>query len=413
MKTKIIIFFLLIVSFQFYINCSDSATNPGVNPMENMTQTEKSLTIANNQFGLNLLKKINENAKDENIFISPLSISMALGMTYNGAAGETATEMKNILGYGELTKEEINIAYKNIINGLYSLDPKVKFNLANSIWNREGFNVKDDFINLNQNYFDAEIRSLDFSKSDAVDIINDWIENNTNGKIKDMLEPPINSATIMFLINAIYFKGDWTYQFKEEDTRDATFFHNNGETSIIKLMSLKEEFKYYTNSKFQAIDIPYSSGDFTMTVILPNNYEDMQDYITNLTSNEWNNLLSNFKSNEVQLFLPKFKLKYKNGLKDELIDLGMKKAFTNADFSNITDEYQLFISEVLHQSFLEVNEEGTEAAAATIVEMRLTSVEGDNSITMRIDRPFFFTIRERVSGTILFCGKIMNPVWEE
>ncbi len=395
------------------INCSDSSTNPNANIVRNLTTAEIKLTESDNKFGLNLFKEIVNSDENKNIFISPLSISMALGMTYNGADSTTLEAMHETLEYGDLTIQEVNESYQSLIELLTELDPKVIFDIANSIWYREGFTVENDFLTTNQDYFDAIVEALDFNRSDAADIINAWVNENTNGKIEEIVDSPIDPLTIMFLINAIYFKGTWTYEFDEENTTDDIFYLPDGSEKECKMMSHKNDHNYFENEQFQAIDLPYGDAGFSMTILLPKPEVDIDSIIAQMNNETWNSRLGSFSEREVNLHLPKFKLEYEISLNDILSALGMSIAFDPnlADFTNINKDGNLYISEVKHKTFVEVNEEGTEAAAVTSVEISLTSI--GSGITMHVNRPFVFAIRENHSGTILFIGKIVEPVWED
>jgi len=414
MKTKIILT-LSILSLVYLWSCDDS-TNPiddNWKLKRDLTVAEVKITDSDNKFGLKLFKEISKNQTDSNIFISPLSVTMALGMTFNGAAGETQTAMRNTLEYGDLSIDEINQSYAGLIDLLTSADSKVKFQIANSIWYRNTFSVLADFINVNTKYFDAEVSALDFDQSNAADIINSWVNEKTNGKITEIVPKPISSEMVMYLINAIYFKGSWTYEFSKEHTTDELFYLSSGSSTTCKMMSHKCDHPYFSNDQFQAIDLAYGDAGFSMTIFLPAYGSDVNSLIESLDNNSWNDWLSQLDTAEVSLYMPKFKTTYKLGMKDILSTLGMEIAFApgQADFSKINADADLYISEVMHKTFVDVNEEGTEAAAVTSVGVGTTSF-GPVSPTMRIDRPFVFAIRERQSGTILFIGKIMEPVIE-
>ncbi|MFQ6041536.1 MAG: serpin family protein, partial [Candidatus Poribacteria bacterium] len=285
--------------------------------------------------------------------------------------------------------------------------------IANSIWHREMFPVEDEFIEINKTYFDAEVSGLNFSAPNASNIINEWVNQKTDGKIEKIVDAPINPLTMMFLINAIYFKGIWTYEFDESQTRDDLFTLPDGSKKPCRMMSQENEFQYFENDEFQAIDLPYGDGDFRMTIFLPRLEKDVDSLIGTLNQENWNRWMNSFHKRKLTLQLPKFTLKYDIELNDVLKGLGMEIAFNSseADFTKMYKEEEvganLYISKVKHKTFVEVNEEGTEAAAVTSVEMTITAVPF--KLLMRIDRPFIFAIRENRSGTILFIGKIVEP----
>jgi len=416
---KRILFLLVVLSLASLLpHCSgtvvdsnDPSKSPPADPAD-LTVADKTLAEAGNQFGLKLFREIVANEPDVNIFISPLSVSMALGMTYNGANGDTRAAIQQTLELQGLTIEEVNGSYKNLINILSNLDPKVLFEIANSIWYRDGITVKDEFLDLNQTYFNSEVEALDFNNNTSCDIINNWVDNKTHGKISEIINPPINPDAIMFLINAIYFKGDWTYQFDPEYTREQSFNLMDGSSNKCNMMTMQDRFSYFENELFQAVDLPYGDGDYSMTIFLPKTDagEDVNTLTEIFTKNSLELWLGSFAKNEVLLYMPKFEIEYSIKLNDALKALGMEIAFDpgRADFTNIAD-LSLFISAVRHKTYVKVDEEGTEAAAVTIVEIEL-SCGGPSSLkTIYIDHPFLFVIREHSSNSILFMGKITNP----
>lgn len=403
--------YLILIGIFSIFSCANKISDPAPTETPELNPVEKSVVQAENEFGIRLFQEIVESEADTNIFISPLSISMALGMTLNGANGVTYDAMQSTLGFAGLTNQQINEAYQNLLNILSNLDPKVQFQIANSIWYRQGIEFEAKFIDLNKTYFDAEVQALDFNQPTAANTINEWIESKTNSRIKNMIQPPIDPLTIMFLVNAIYFKGTWTYQFDEAQTRDDHFYLPDGSRQPCKMMSQRSQYNYWDSGEFQVIDLPYGDGDFVTTIFLPHTDQTLHNLITEMTPQKLQLWLSKMQPDSVTLYLPRFKLDYKIKLNDVLTMMGMGHAFgKNADFTKLYAPGGVFISKVLHKSFLEINEEGTEAAAATIVEITFTSAEGgSHQITMNINRPFLFLIRDRVSNSILFVGKITYP----
>jgi serpin B len=375
-----------------------------------LTLAERDLIESDNSFGLELFKEIIAEDSDSNVFISPLSVAMALAMTLNSADGETRKAMEATLELSGLSVEEINESYDHLIQVLQGLDPEVRFQLANSIWYRLGFDFEEDFIDLNKTYFDAEVTGLDFTDPETVAVINAWVDENTNGNIKEIVDQ-IDYDVVMYLINAIYFKGTWTYQFDEEDTKDDWFNLPDDSQTSCKMMSIQGDFQYFENSDFQIIDLPYGNGDFSMTVLLPRPGKDVDELIADLDQESWDQWMDSLSQEAVDLELPRFGLEYELTLNDALTALGMGIAFTpEADFSNMLKSSPLWIDEVKHKTFVEVNEEGTEAAAVTSVSMTLESAGSDPQLTsMRVDRPFLFLIQEHDSQTMLFVGKIVEP----
>ena len=376
-------------------------------PPRELSALEKEIVSSGNLFGIKLFNALNNAKPDSNLFISQLSISMALGMTLNGAADSTYEAMKSTLELQGLTEDEINQAYKDLIELLVNLDEKVVMNIANSIWIEDDFPVLQSFIDVNKIYFDAKVESFDVADPNAVNIINGWVEEKTNGKIKDIIDiiPP-NIA--LYLINAIYFNGTWTYEFDKNDTKDELFYNYDNSTSNIPLMAMNATLPALFTDSLSIVDIPYGDSLFSMTVVLPNNKNDINKLAESITNDTWNEWLSQLTAQELDLYLPKFKLEWDDNLNNVLTELGMGIAFDpdNADFTRINPQIPLWISRVLHKTFIEVSEEGTEAAAATVVEIVFTSVP--TTPVMRVDHPFVFAIRERHSGTILFMGKVLS-----
>lgn len=389
--------------------CSDVAVSPTrVHPavQRELTPAEKSLVTADNAFGLKLFREILKDQQDDNVFISPLSVSMALGMTYNGAEGTTREAMQQTLELNGLTLEEINKSYQSLIDLLTRLDPQVVFRIANSIWYREGYPVKADFLDRNETYFDAVVREMDFSSPDARVTINGWVKDNTNGKIEKIVDR-LDPALVMMLINAIYFKGNWTYQFDPNDTKDADFFTTESSTAPCRMMEQEGDHAVFSNAAFTAVDLPYGDESFSMTIIMPHRITDLDSLLSAFTPENWAAWMDGFAIHEAPLFMPKFKTEYELKMNDVLSALGMGVAFGGgANFDNIC-ECGLYIDEVRHKTFVEVNEEGTEAAAVTSMGF-LDSAPAP----IRLNRPFIFAIREKASGTLLFLGRIVEPTTE-
>jgi serpin B len=394
------------------LSCGENAVSPGKSTPRNLSPEEQQLVQSYNAFGLKLFREIVRGTENQNVFISPVSVSMALGMTLNGAAGATEEAMKSTLEFSGMTMEQIDQCYRSLIELLTALDPKVQFRIANSIWYRSGMIFEQPFLDACQTYFNAQITGLDFGNPDAADRINTWVKENTNGKIEEIVDKPINPAMIMFLINAIYFKGAWTYQFDPSLTRDTLFTLQDGSTAPCKMMEQPEpgktsQFSHLANDRLEAIDLPYADGWFSMTILLPKPGRDIDSLISELDSQTWSNWVAGFAGHEGTVAIPRFKLEYKEKLNNVLSAMGMGIAFTpGADFSRMLAGGGIWIDEVRHKTFVEVNEEGTEAAAVTSVGM--IDVKPD-TFEMRVDRPFIFMIREKHSGTILFVGKIVNP----
>ena len=377
--------------------------------VRSLTESETELVDADNEFGLNLFRALSAAEGDENLFISPLSVSLALGMTLNGADGETYEEMRETLALNGLSQDEINASYRSLIDLLRGLDRRVIFEIANSIWYREGFTVEADFLQVNQASFDSEVRELDFDDPSAPGVINGWVDEKTHGKIEEIVET-IDPMTVMYLINAIYFKGTWTYEFDEAATRNRPFTGMDGSQKDVPMMEQETDLGYFESETFQAVDMPYGDSLYSMTVILPREGQPLAAVVEALDQGTWNEWTGRFRTTGVSLRLPRFKLESEMELKPVLSALGMKAAFvpSEADFSGINKDEDLVISNVKHKTFVEVDEEGTEAAAVTSVEVQVVSVGGGAPVPMHVNRPFVFAIREQHSGTILFIGKVVG-----
>jgi serpin B len=391
------------------MQCNKRSTSSDDAAVGALTAAERHLIQSDNKFGLKLFREIVEEEKDSTVFISPLSVSMALGMTYNGADGGTAEAMQKTLELSGLTLQEINESYKSLMELLRGLDPKVQFQIANSIWYRLGLTPEEEFTNLCKQYFDALVSGLDFDDPNAAETINAWVYDNTNGKIDKIVDDPIRSDILMFLIDAIYFKGTWTYQFDEESTEDASFTLPDGTQKPCRMMEQRGYYKYLCNDDFQAVDLPYGDGDFSLTLFLPHWNTNMDSLVAKFDEENLNYWLSGFSSDSGDIYIPKFKLECELGLNQALKRMGMKIAFDRygADFTKMYEGGGVWIDSVRHKTFVEVNEEGTEAAAVTVVEMGYGP--GPPGFWMRVDRPFIFLIRENKSQTILFIGKIVEP----
>ncbi len=369
-----------------------------------LTTAEQKLIVGSNAFAFYLLKQINSQQLDSNVFVSPLSASMALGMTANGAAGATYDSMHSALRLGDATRQEVNEGYKSLIALLRRLDNTTDFRIANSIWFEKTFTFNTSFLDESRNFFGAQVQGLDFKSPDAVRTINAWASDNTAKKIPSIIDS-IDPNEVMFLINAIYFKGQWQKQFDKSKTTDAKFFALDGSSPMVPMMHQSETLRIAQTPTLTAVDLPYGNSAFAMTVLLPNPGGNVNSLAGSLTDDAWNAVLGRFQPGQADLYLPRFKLTWGRDMSDDLRALGMGNAFLNADFTPMSPAgKKLVITKVVQKTFVDVNEEGTEAAAVTSVGIGVTSAPV--STLIRIDRPFVFVIRERFSGTILFMGKI-------
>jgi len=415
----VIITWILLFSGIFLLNaCEPNITGSDNGPSgelpRELAPTEMMLIEADRSFSYELFRKTVEYDSDsENLMISPLSISMALSMTLNGAQGQTFEDMRNTLYLADMNMDEINEAFQSLIELLSTVDPEVTFLIANSIWYRDGLPVEEDFLERVKAYYGAEVSGLDFSDPASVDIINDWVRQNTDGLIEEIVEE-IPEDIVMYLINALYYQGDWLRQFDVEDTQKADFNLESGETVEVEMMRQDGLFATYMSNEVQMIELPYGDSLFSMTVMMPADPnmpidQFIEEKISAESLNTWRSNLS-VDNREATVNLPKFELEYEIEYKDILKAMGMEIAFDEfeADFLGIADvrPQNLYIDHVTHKTFIRVDEEGTEAAAVTSVGMIPTSMPPQ----MIVDRPFVYIIYERVSGTNLFMGKVKNPV---
>lgn len=401
-----VVFISIMIFVSLFMCTRDFSVIPGKNVERELTLLEKELGTSSSEFGFEIFKEIFTAQPDSDIFISPLSISLALGMTFNGAEAETETAMRTALGYGDLTDEQINKNYASLIHLLTNRDENVQMDIANSIWIRQGFPVLQNFIDINKNYFYAQVDNLDFSSPEAVETINNWVSQNTNGRI-DKIVNKIDPLVVMYLINAIYFKAFWQYPFDPEQTSEDWFFKQNGDSILTPFMQQNQEIQYLSTDQFEAVDLAYGKGDFSMSLVMPKTGYTISDLISSLDKVEWDSIVEQFSTVSLMVELPKFTLEYNITLNEVLKSLGMEVAFdqNRADFSDINPDFPLYISNVLHKSFIQVDEKGTEAAAATSVEISLTCVP----MIVSFNHPFLFVIRERESNTVLFMGVLQEP----
>ncbi|WP_456407363.1 serpin family protein [Caldithrix abyssi] len=374
----------------------------------------KKVINANNAFAFSLFSQVNQVNQKDNVFISPFSVSMALGMALNGANGQTYSAMQNTLGFSEMDEQSINETYAYLYQNLQQLDPRVIFQIANSIWCKKGSDFFPEFLAVNRQYFNAEVRDLNFADPQAVVTINNWIAQATNQKIKKVLDE-IPPDAVMYLINALYFNGLWTYQFPEDEVQQRVFHQIDGQSAECSMMFVTCRIPALFEERIQVAQVPFGQGNYVMTFIMPRRMDDFNEYLLDFTQNEWTRIQENLKEDSCTLGLPKLRFGFKALLNEPLKKLGMDIAFdpVHADFSRITDQHPLFINRVIHQTFIEVSEKGAEAAAVTIVEMMTTTIGPPPILSLVFDQPFVFVISERSTGAVLFMGKVMKPLWEE
>ena len=378
------------------------------------TSDEQEMTNRNNAFAFDLLRQVASDKEEKNIFLSPLSATLALTMTSNGADGTTLTEMQNTLGWKEYSREAINEYCRKLAWGLQKADPKTELNIANSIWVRDEYHLQNGFVSDSWNYYNAELSAVDFASPEALITINQWCSDHTNGRINPMLtEGNIDGETIAILINALYFNGVWTSKFDKEDTVLDYFYNADGKEMVTNMMRQSLDARYLETQDVSLIELPYGNGMFSMVIVVPAWGKALDTLVAGLATEQWRQWIAGMEEKEVQLMMPSFTLKCKRELTGDLQALGMKKAFSlDAEFPNMLVERQngLSISKVLQKPFVSVTEDGTEAAAATAVVM--DESVGGSGVYFSVNRPFLYMIKEKKSGAILFIGRMkeMEPV---
>ena len=403
-KIKLLLFLFVSV---FYYSCDNTEESTEGIDYKLKTENAKNIVKENNKFAFDFFKEIANSETKSNYMVSPVSLSLALGMAYNGANCETKIAFDQVLNYNT-SLLEVNQFNKNLINKLSSNADGSILEIANSIWIKDDFPVKKEFINLNKDYYFAKVQNLDFNNPTAVETINNWVSNKTHEKIPKIIDQ-INSRDRLFLINALYFNANWKYRFDVKNTQSNPFYKSETETVQVEMMTIKEKVNYFKNALFSSIILPYEKDKFSMVILLPNKNKSTEDIIVNLSAENWESWLNNFNPEEITVTIPKFKLEYKNKLNDELINMGLGVAFTDtADFSKISD-IPLLISSVLQKTFIDVNEKGTEAAAATSIGIGTTSI---GLKSFYANKPFIYVIRENITGSICFIGRVGEPKYQ-
>ncbi|SHN04044.1 serpin B [Cyclobacterium lianum] len=411
MKTQFnltyVIFSLLFLSSCDWGGSGDEPLMPNLRALK---APEQEMVQSSSRFAMDLFHQLQEK-DDPNQFYSPYSIHQALSMTMNGNEGEVLEEFIQVLRYEGMGVTQANEAAKSLTEFLLELDPKVRLSIANAIWHKQEWEVNPDFEETVSNSFGAEVAGLDMGNPQSVDVINNWIEQNTEGLIKDMLDAiPPNAA--MYLVNAIYFKADWKYRFDEKLTKKAPFTTSGGAEVQVDMMQLAEPttLKFHSESGLDYLEIPYSTGQYSLGILTAD--EGLQKKLEGLDLEVLEQYREDAREKDLLLHMPKFKMRYKmEDMKEDLINMGLTLPFQNHPgnftrlFANTTAP--LKISRVIHEALIEVDEKGSEAAAATIVEIRETSLPSYSAY--KLNKPFVFFIQEKHSGAILFMGKLGDP----
>jgi len=407
MMKKLIVIMLL--GSLFTVGCTKDNSSPTQGEKVVMNDKSLKLVTASNAFSFSLLSKSLDGTY-ENRMVSPLSVSTALSMTLNGASGTTLSAIQKTLGLDGLTRDEINTINRDLAAALQKADPNVVMNIANSIWIKNGFTVLDPFITANQTYYNAQVSKLDFNPA-AVTTINKWVNDKTNGKIPTILNE-ISSNEVLFLVNAIYFNGKWKYQFDKSKTSEEPFVCTEKKVVSAPMMKMEQSFGYSVQSGYKALKMPYGAGQFQMIFLLPDAGTTPDQLASTLNSEKWSTLNSALQSKtKLPVWIPKWKFSWDITLNGILSSLGMEIAFdpNKANFSAINADQQLYITKVIHKTYIDVSESGTEAAAVTSVGVGTTSMPVDPP-SFYLTRPFLFFITEESSGAILFAGKVENPL---
>ena len=399
------------------VEINESVTNENIidiNSTINADSVENyDIATANNAFAFDMYSMvIVEN--EQNVFFSPYSIFTAVAMCYDGAENSTKEQMANVFNF-PLNKAVLGMSSKDVISEINSENSEYELETANALWMQKDFDIKQQYISNAVNYYSGKVAKVDFvnQPENSRVMINDWVESKTNDKIKDLIpDGVINSGTRLILTNAIYFNGKWKNEFDKENTQNQSFYPSQDEEITVETMYAKRKFNYGENSNAKILELPYKGNDLCMYIVLPNENA-IEEFETSFSFNDYNTLKSNMDSKyEVRTWLPKFKFETKTELANQLQEMGMKDAFddNNATFSGISDE-RLKISKVIHQAFVDVQEEGTEAAAATAVVMdECESVEPIRDF--KANHPFMFFIEDKRTGCILFMGKVESPEYE-
>ena len=386
---------------------------------EHAQAVSNEIVSANSNLGMQLFDAISSSEAGQNVMISPLSISIAMAMVINGASGENLEEMKEVLGFNDMTLDAVNSQFYELIQSLVWADKDMVLSIADSVWMDAAFEsrVKEDFLSALENSYGAQPYILDFSLESAPDTINNWVSEHTNGKIEKIVGE-IGPYVVMYLINAIYFKAAWTIEFDKNRTYDDIFTTSEGTEKEVKMMTFYDlqEFAYKNTGDYRVIRLPYGRKKFSFYGILPDEKYNIDEFITSMKNNDVKEYLKDLVSTELPVYIPRFKFEYEKSLVDVFKSFGMEKAFTPGGFLNLAEGGEdISISEIKHKTFIEVNEDGTEAAGATTVEVEETADEVSDvePPSFRADRPFVFIIRDDRSGTILFMGKVEDPTVEK
>lgn len=361
----------------------------------------------NNEFGLELLNRIISSEEQPNLMISPASMSMVLCMAYNGAESTTRDAFEMVMEYGDLTRDEINEIMRELIEVLEIQTKRNHVELANSAWYPGYLQVNQEFIGRIEHHYDAQVQELDFSSPGAVGTINDWCSDHTDGQIDHIIDL-IDEDVVMVLLNALYFNCFWEYEFDPEDTREVPFYTEDDQLfGEVEMMSVESDFRSLYADEFQAVELPYRDHHFSMYIFLPHENTTVAQLVEQLDGEIWNDWLSEFTENEeMEVTMPKFKFEYERSVKEDLVEMGLGPAFSGeADFSGI-GAGDIFLSDVIQKTCIDVNEKGTSAMSISWISLGMGATP-----PMLVDRPFLFMIVENSSKSILFAGRVSEPTY--
>lgn len=381
----------------------EEETTPVVQPLVpvKLSEAESLLPLKSNDFGIEVYRRVAEGNQNKTVFVSPLSLSLALSMCSLGADGETERQMRTVLGFGDVSQAVLCTYYQKMQDALRTIDTTTVVEIANAIWTDKKIQLKAPFVSSADSYFKSTAESVDFTLSATRERINAWCAEKTHGKITSILDGD-NPSLVMLLANALYFNGKWKEKFP--DAVNDKFTDITGKEKTVEMMHQQKSFRYAATEMGQVLELPYGNGAYAMDIVLPAKTEDFSASLKLLTGESWQKAMEKLSYRTVDVKLPKFKATFEVQLNSILSQMGMPLAFTgSADFSRMSDS-PLCIDFVKQKTFVDVNEKGTEAAAVTAIGMRLTSVGPPEIINFHADHPFIFAIRECTTGTILFIG---------
>lgn len=397
-----------------FSGCSRDVNPDGTKNYPPVQKIDNALVDGYNAFGFRLFQQLNGSDKNKNILISPLSIATVLALTHNGARGATQSEMSQALGVTTLSTDAINNANATLQSSLNAPGSQITLTTANSLWARQGIQFEKPFLDASQRSFGAQTQSLDFNDPQAVGTINNWVNTQTRGQISEIIQR-LDLYSRLVLVNAVYFKGQWQTKFSAASTRNAPFHLSSGKSKPVPMMSQRGDFEYFEDTSvgnpLQAVSLPYGDGHLSLYLLLPGEKSSLATLTKDLTSENWTRWMSRFAEREGIVSLPRFKMQYEADLIPPLRSNGLKLMFDaeRADFSGISSKEELYVSEVRHKTIIEVNEEGTEAAAATAAVMNTTSDSSTEPFEFVADRPFIAVLRDNATGMILFLGAVRDP----